>query len=83
MVKGDYQDRARGMLVGLAVSDALGAPYEFGYTSDLIEERGDEISHLHSSMILLTGAWTDDASMALCLADSLIEKYRCTTRKNQ
>ncbi len=24
-----YQDRARGMLVGLAVGDALGAPVEF------------------------------------------------------
>ena len=33
MVKGDYQDRARGMLVGLAVGDALGAPIEFGYYS--------------------------------------------------
>ncbi len=74
MVKGDYQDRARGMLVGLAVGDALGAPYEFGYTSELIKERGDEISHLHSSMILPAGAWTDDTSMALCLADSLLEK---------
>ena len=73
MIKGDYQDRARGMLVGLAIGDALGAPYEFGYTSDLIKERGDEISHLHSSMILPAGAWTDDTSMALCLADSLIE----------
>ena len=74
MINGDYQDRARGMLVGLAVGDALGAPYEFGYTSELIKERGDEIAHLHSSMILPTGAWTDDTSMALCLADSLLEK---------
>lgn len=69
----DYLDRARGMIVGLAVGDALGAPYEFGYTSELIRERGDEIAHFHDSMILPAGAWTDDTSMALCLADSLLE----------
>lgn len=74
MDQGVFQDKARGMLVGLAVGDALGAPVEFGYTSHGIRQMGDEIENLRESMILPAGAWTDDTSMALCLADSLLEK---------
>ena len=44
----DYQDKARGMLAGLAIGDALGAPYEFGYKSKDIVELGDKISHFHA-----------------------------------
>ena len=68
------RDRARGMLVGLAVGDALGAPVEFGYTSQSIAALGDKIEHFQSSPLGPAGTWTDDTSMALCLADSLIEK---------
>lgn len=66
-------DKARGMMIGLAVGDALGAPYEFGYTSEKISELGDEIAHFKDSWAGPAGTWTDDTSMALCLADSLIE----------
>jgi ADP-ribosyl-[dinitrogen reductase] hydrolase len=62
-------DRARGALLGLAVGDALGTTLEFS--------RRD--SHpLHTEMVgggvfnLKPGQWTDDAAMALALADSLI-----------
>lgn len=68
------RDRARGMLVGLAVGDALGAPVEFGYTSQSIAALGDKIEHFQPSPLGPAGTWTDDTSMALCLADSLIEK---------
>jgi len=61
------------MLVGLAVGDALGAPVEFGHTSDSIRKLGDKIEHFGNSASLPAGAWTDDSSMALCLADSLLE----------
>jgi ADP-ribosyl-[dinitrogen reductase] hydrolase len=61
--------RAHGTLVGLAVGDALGTTLEFS--------RRD--SHpMHTEMTgggpfrLLPGVWTDDTSMALALADSLI-----------
>lgn len=63
------EDRARGALLGLAVGDALGATLEF-------EER--DIHPLHTGMTgggpfdLRPGQWTDDTSMALALADSLI-----------
>ncbi len=72
--KATYQDRARGMLVGLAVGDALGAPVEFGFISDSIRELGDKIAHFMNSPHGDAGEWTDDTSMALCIADSLLEK---------
>lgn len=75
MTKNNFQDRARGMLVGLAVGDALGAPVEFlPEPSDLyIREMGDKIEHFHESYRAPKGVWTDDTEMALCIADSLLE----------
>ena len=67
------QDKARGMLVGLAVGDALGAPVEFGYSSSDIVALGDKIAHFQPTIFGPAGSWTDDTSMALCLADSLLE----------
>ena len=69
-----YQDKARGMLVGLAVGDALGAPVEFlPAPSDFyIKQQGEKIEHFHKNSRLPAGVWTDDTSMALCIADSLI-----------
>ncbi len=62
-------DRALGCLLGLAVGDAVGTTLEF--------ERRDVRPPL-TDMVgggpfgMLPGEWTDDTSMALCLADSLI-----------
>jgi ADP-ribosyl-[dinitrogen reductase] hydrolase len=62
-------DRAYGAMLGLAVGDALGVPLEFS--------KRDSLPHV-SEMIgggpfgLKPGEWTDDTSMALCMADSLI-----------
>lgn len=65
------QDRAIGSLLGLAIGDAVGTTLEFS--------KRDQYKHI-TDMIgggpfnLNPGEWTDDTSMALCLADSLIEK---------
>ena len=69
-----YQDRARGMLVGLAVGDALGAPVEFlPEPADFyIKEMGEKIEHFHENYRVPEGVWTDDTEMALCIADSLL-----------
>ena len=69
-----YRDKARGMLVGLAVGDALGAPVEFlPEPSDVyIKEMGDKIEHFHKNYRVPEGVWTDDTEMALCIADGLI-----------
>jgi ADP-ribosyl-[dinitrogen reductase] hydrolase len=69
------QSRARGMLVGLAVGDALGAPVEFlPQPQDFyISEMGDKIEHFHNNYRAPKGTWTDDTEMTLCIADSLLE----------
>lgn len=66
-------NRIDGSLVGLAVGDALGASVEFRPQKYLAEHP------VHGMMGggtwgLQAGQWTDDTSMALCLASSLITK---------
>ena len=64
------QDRFRGALLGLAAGDAVGVTLEFC-------SRGSAVL---TDMVgggafgLRPGEWTDDTSMALCLATSLLEK---------
>ncbi|MHB9031729.1 MAG: ADP-ribosylglycohydrolase family protein [Anaerolineae bacterium] len=66
----ELHDRARGSLLGLAVGDALGTSIEFSGPGP----------HNHSEMLgggpfhLQPGQWTDDTSMALCLATSLVKR---------
>ncbi len=65
------KDRFRGCLLGLAAGDALGTTLEF-------EEPGSfpPIDDMIGGgpFFLEPGQWTDDTSMALCLAASLIER---------
>ena len=63
-------DRHHGALVGLAIGDALGAPLEFSQRDVLPPLTGMQSG---GKFELETGQWTDDTSMALCLAVSLIE----------
>lgn len=63
------RDRAYGALLGLAVGDALGMPLEF-LARDSFAPLQDMIGGGRHG--LEAGEWTDDTSMALCLADSLI-----------
>lgn len=62
--------QAEGILIGLAVGDALGAPVEFGWSADMI--RADWNGQMQDHRIP-AGYYTDDTAMALCLADSLLE----------
>lgn len=64
-------DRSRGALLGLAVGDALGTTLEFkrpGTFEPLTDMAGG------GPFGLKPGEWTDDTSMALCLAESLVER---------
>ena len=67
----DTIDRFRGCLLGLAVGDAVGTTLEF-------KSRGsyEPISDMVGGgpFDLNPGEWTDDTSMALCLAASLVEQ---------
>ncbi len=63
--------RYRGSLLGLAAADAVGTALEFkqpGSFAPITDMIGDGPFHLRA------GQWTDDTSMALCLAESLIER---------
>lgn len=63
-------DKFKGSLVGLAVGDALGTTVEFaapGKFNPIDDMIGGGVFRLQP------GEWTDDTSMALCLAASLIE----------
>ena len=64
------RDRVRGALIGLAVGDAVGTTVEFkapGTFPPVTDMVGG------GPFGLRAGEWTDDTSMALCLAESLIE----------
>jgi ADP-ribosyl-[dinitrogen reductase] hydrolase len=62
--------RFRGCLLGLAVGDAIGTTVEFS-ARDSFPPVTDMVGG--GPFGLPPGAWTDDTSMALCLATSLIE----------
>lgn len=66
----DAHDRIRGSLVGLAVGDALGAAVEFRAPGTFLPVRDFRAGGPHA---LEAGTWTDDTSLALCLAESLVE----------
>ena len=64
---------AMGCIVGMAIGDAIGARVEFqplSYNNKDIKDMG---KGLGGKFKLKPGQWTDDSSMGLCLADSLIE----------
>ncbi|WP_122559830.1 ADP-ribosylarginine hydrolase Tri1 [Pseudomonas viridiflava] len=63
-------DRAKGALIGLAVGDAVGTTLEFSQRDifAIADMQGG------GPFGLKAGEWTDDTSMALCLADSYLAK---------
>ena len=67
-------DRFEGALLGLACGDAVGTTLEFrarGSFAPLTDMVGG------GPFSLRAGQWTDDTSMALCLAESLVVKEGC------
>ena len=66
--------RYLGSLLGLAVGDALGAvtqyrrPASFAPVGDLVGGGPFDLAR---------GSWSDDTAMALCLAESLLERQGC------
>jgi len=67
----ELRERYRGSLLGLAVGDAVGTTLEFspvGSFTPLDDMVGGGPFRLNP------GEWTDDTSMALCLAASLVEQ---------
>lgn len=65
------KDKFDGCFFGSIVGDALGMSYEFKHASDIQYE---PVMKAGGPFKLPKGCWTDDTSMMLCLAESLIEK---------
>ncbi|HSP54708.1 MAG TPA: ADP-ribosylglycohydrolase family protein, partial [Dehalococcoidia bacterium] len=67
----DTIERYRGGMLGLAAGDALGTTLEFSPPGSF-EPVSDIVGG--GPFRLAPGEWTDDTSMALCLAESLVER---------
>ncbi len=76
------EQRGLGILFGMVCGDAIGAPLEFSSVrynvQDFTEEAAISIPEQlwkvqsYNRFRLKPGQWTDDASMGLCLMDSLL-----------
>ena len=67
--------RAKGCLVGLACGDALGRPVEFMTAAEIQSRYGEVTAMLDNGTYgKPAGTITDDTQMALCIAESLVER---------
>lgn len=80
MLSSDILNRMKGCFYGCAVGDALGSPLEFKWRRDktpLVTEMIPTDNHGG----LPAGCWTDDTSMMLCLAASMVARGgKCDAR---
>ena len=62
----DIKERYRGSILGMAIGDSVGAPYEFKTpgTFNCTDLVGGGPNCFHKNH--QAGQWTDDTSMALC-----------------
>ncbi|WP_306783611.1 O-acetyl-ADP-ribose deacetylase [Flavobacterium poyangense] len=74
VMENDFEYRIKSGLFGIAVGDALGVPVEFESRDYLKENPVSEMMGYgtHSQPI---GTWSDDSSLAFCLAESLCKGY--------
>ncbi|RAR73846.1 ADP-ribosylglycohydrolase family protein [Flavobacterium aciduliphilum] len=61
-------------LLGVAVGDALGVPYEFKSTSEMLAHRATGMTE-YGTHYQPIGTWSDDSSLTFCLAASLAKEY--------
>ncbi|RYF08042.1 MAG: ADP-ribosylglycohydrolase family protein [Deltaproteobacteria bacterium] len=65
--KSTVMDRRKGAWFGLAVGDALGAPFEFRSAAQVASEAPAPL-RMQGSSIWLPGEWTDDTALTLATA---------------
>lgn len=67
--------RAMGAMVGMAVADSVGCLFEFlpvGALGSSFDAKTLQATGVYNKFRLKPGQWTDDTSMGLCIADSLL-----------
>lgn len=78
-IEKQMRERFIGTILGAAVGDALGAPVEFMTAREIARQHGTLKEMVGGGKHSLEcGEYTDDTSMMLCIAESLIaKKYYC------
>jgi len=71
----EAEDRFTGCLVGLAIGDALGMPFEAMDAQTIMAERS-QVTQFLPGHGLAAGQYTDDTKMMLCLAESIVANGR-------
>ena len=69
-----FEDRAVGAVLGSAVGDALGAPFEFGLPGVFRERFPDGVGEMCGGGGWEPGEATDDTQMAVLVGESLLER---------
>ena len=72
--------RIRGCLYGVAVTDALGGPIEFCKRGTFAPVTSFKYN---ANFDLAPGTWTDDTSLTLCLAQSLVDNHGVFNAEDQ
>ncbi len=67
-------EKIRGGIIGVAVGDALGVPYEF-LSRDEMKERPAKEMIGYGSHNQPAGTWSDDSSLTFCLMEGLLGGY--------
>ncbi len=82
MLSPEQRDRAAGVILGAALGDALGAPYEFSETSPDVTLRGtaDDLPG-GGSYDWRPGEWTDDTSMSVPVLEAISHGDELTSDK--
>ncbi|WP_306643938.1 ADP-ribosylglycohydrolase family protein [Sanyastnella coralliicola] len=69
---------AKEILFGVAISDALGVPYEFLSREQMNQDPARDVTG-YGTHNQPPGTWSDDTSLTLCLAESLLDDYSLIT----
>ncbi len=67
-------EKIQGGVIGVAVGDALGVPYEF-LSRDEMKERPAKEMIGYGSHNQPAGTWSDDSSLTFCLMEGLLDGY--------
>ena len=73
------RDSIRGCLLGVAIGDALGAPFEHvppGATNQAMNRMGGRITDFQHCLDLGPGMWTDDTGMTLASCRAFVDAER-------
>jgi len=62
----------KNILIGMAVADAVGVPYEFTPRETMETDPATDMIG-HGTYDQPKGTWSDDTSMALCIVQSMVD----------